>query len=54
MAGDAVAVLVWWDGAAFCFEVVRDTGRGGRQKGEELLTTGRMKVATESGNQSKL
>jgi len=54
VAGDAVAVLVWWDGAAFCFEVVRDTGREGRPEGEELLTTGCMKVATESGKQSKL
>ena len=34
-AGDALVVLTWWDGEAFCFEVARD------ETARELLATGR-------------
>ena len=52
--GDGLAVVTWWDAAAaaFCFEIVRDDGRGeatesisdgdGEHEGAELLTTGRI------------
>ena len=51
--GDGLAVVTWWDAeaAAFCFEILRDDGRGeaaesisdgGGHEGAELLTTGRI------------
>ena len=56
-----MAVLVWWNGESFCFEVVREktaeVGSAALAAGiAELLTTGRLWVAKEdtSGGQSKL